>query len=61
MAKKNDPAGQNANQLAKLAADTREELRVLRFSVAGSKNKDVKQAAKLRKRLAQTLTQLRTK
>ena len=58
MAKKNDMAGQNKDQLIKLAHETREELRTLRFSVAGSKNKDVKQAAKLRKKLARMLTAL---
>ena len=61
MAKKNDIAGQSKDQLQKLAHETRESLRTLRFSVAGSKNKDVKQAAKLRKKLAQTLTAMQGK
>ena len=46
-------------ELAKLANDKREELRALRFNVAGSKNRDVKQAGKLRKDIARTLTQLK--
>ncbi len=58
MAKKNDMAGQSKEQLTKLTQETREELRALRFSVAGSKNKDVKQAAKLRRKLAQAMTAL---
>ncbi len=41
----------------KLANDKREELRSLRFNVAGSKNRDVKQAMKLRKEIARALTQ----
>ena len=45
-------------ELAKLANDKREELRTLRFNVAGSKNRDVKQASKLRKDIARALTQL---
>ena len=46
-------------ELAKLANDKREELRALRFNVAGSKNRDVKQAGKLRKDIARALTQLK--
>ena len=45
-------------ELAKLANDKREELRALRFNVAGSKNREVKQAQKLRKDIARALTQL---
>ena len=45
-------------ELAKLANDKREELRALRFNVAGSKNRDVKQLSKLRKEVARALTQL---
>jgi ribosomal protein L29 len=36
----------------------REDLRALRFNVAGSKNKDVKLASKLRKDIARAMTQL---
>ena len=46
-------------ELAKLANDKREELRSLRFNVAGSKNRDVKQVQKLRKTIARALTALK--
>ncbi len=58
MAKKLDLTSHTPEDLAKLANDKREELRVLRFNVAGSKNRDVKQAFKLRKDIARALTQL---
>ena len=45
-------------ELAKLANDKREELRALRFNVAGSKNRDVKEVSKLRKDIARALTRL---
>ncbi len=48
----------SAEELIKLATDKREELRVLRFNVAGSKNRDVKEASKLRKDIARALTRL---
>lgn len=48
----------SAEELAKLANDKREELRALRFNVAGSKNRDVKQLSKLRKDIARVLTAL---
>ena len=58
MAKKLDLKNHSQEDLTKLANDKREELRSLRFSVAGSKNRDVKQASKLRKEVARALTQL---
>ena len=58
MAKKTDLKNHTKEELHKLAADKREELRALRFNVAGSKNRDVKQAGKLRKDIARALTQL---
>jgi len=48
-------------ELAKIVLGKREELRVLRFNVAGSKNRDVKQAMKLRKEIARALTALNAK
>lgn len=48
------------DELRKIVADKREELRALRFNVAGSKNRDVKLASKLRKDIARALTQLNT-
>lgn len=59
MAKKLDISKHTKEDLQKLVADKREELRALRFSVAGSKNRDVKAAAKLRKDIARALTQLK--
>ncbi len=57
MAKKLDLKNHSEDELMKLANDKREELRSLRFNVAGSKNRDVKQAMKLRKEIARALTQ----
>ena len=58
MAKKLDLTKHTQEELQKLVATQREELRSLRFNVAGSKNRDVKQASKLRKEIARALTQL---
>jgi ribosomal protein L29 len=44
--------------LMKLVAEKREELRALRFSVAGSKNRNVKLARTLRREIARALTEL---
>lgn len=59
MAKKTDLKSHTPADLTKLVADKREELRALRFNVAGSKNRDVKLASKLRKEIARALTQLK--
>lgn len=56
--KKLDLKNHTQEELTKLANDKREELRALRFNVAGSKNRDVKQASKLRRDIARALTQL---
>lgn len=56
MAKNTDYKNHSQEELTKIANDKREELRSLRFSVAGSKNRDVKQASKLRKEVARALT-----
>ena len=61
MAKKVDYKTNTPEELHKIVADKREELRALRFNVAGSKNRDVKQAGKLRKQIARALTALNTK
>lgn len=58
MAKKTDYTKNTPAELTKIVADKREELRALRFNVAGSKNRDVKLASKLRKEIARALTQL---
>lgn len=54
-----DLKNHSVEELTKLAMTKREELRTLRFKVAGSKNHDVKQASKLRKDIARALTALR--
>ena len=61
MAKKTDLTKHTTEDLLKLAADKREELRALRFNVAGSKNRNVKAARNLRKDIARALTQLNKK
>jgi ribosomal protein L29 len=58
MAKKTNYKTNTAAELVKIAQDKREELRALRFNVAGSKNREVKQAQKLRKDIARALTAL---
>ncbi len=45
-------------ELERYAAEKREELRRLRFSVAGSKNRNVKQAKELRREIARAETEL---
>ena len=61
MAKKLNYNTNTPEELAKIVLGKREELRVLRFNVAGSKNRDVKQAMKLRKEIARALTALNAK
>lgn len=56
MAKKLDLTKHTKEDLIKLAQDKREELRVLRFGIAGSKNRNVKQVRNLRKEIARALT-----
>ena len=56
--KKTSLINHTPQELVKLAQDKREELRALRFSVAGSKNRNVKLARGLRKEVARALTQL---
>lgn len=59
MTKKNTLIKHTADELNRLVADTREELRGLRFSLAGSKNRNVKLSRTLRKTIARGLTALR--
>jgi ribosomal protein L29 len=54
---KNTFKDHSSEDLAKFVADKKEELRGLRFSAMGSKNKNVKQAATLRKEIARALTE----
>ena len=59
--KKTDYKTNTHEELVKIATAKREELRALRFNVAGSKNRDVKQAMKLRKEIARALTAMNAK
>lgn len=56
MAKKETYKKHSAEELATVVAGKREELRALRFGAAGSKNKNVKLSATLRKQIARALT-----
>ncbi|OGC86779.1 50S ribosomal protein L29 [Candidatus Adlerbacteria bacterium RIFCSPHIGHO2_02_FULL_54_18] len=56
MSKKLNLTKHSAEELHTLATSKREELRALRFSSSGSKNRDVKLARKLRREVARTLT-----
>lgn len=58
MAKKQTLTNHSPEDLLKIVAEKREELRHLRFAVAGSKNRNVKQASTLRKQIARALTEL---
>ena len=58
MAKKTTFTKDTKEQIEKFVADKSEELRALRFSVAGSKNRNVKLAKTLRKEVARALTAL---
>lgn len=58
MTKKLDLTKHSKEDLQKLAAEKREELRALRFSASGSKNRNVKLARTLRKTIARALTAL---
>ncbi len=47
--------------LAKLAADKRESLRIFRFGATGSKTKNVKEGRAIRKDIARILTAMNVK
>ena len=57
MAKKKSLTTNTPQELSALVNAKREELRALRFNVAGSKNANVKQARTLRKEIARALTE----
>jgi len=59
MTKKQTLKDHSVEDLRKLADEKREALRRLRFAVAGSKNRNVKEASTLRKQIARALTELR--
>jgi len=58
MAKKASLKNTSVEELNVGVAKAREELRSLRFAVAGSKNRNVKAARNLRKTVARALTEL---
>lgn len=58
MAKKISLTNHSVEDLNRLVAQKREELRALRFSVAGSKNRNVKLGKTLRKEVARALTEV---
>ena len=49
---------QTTEQLQKFVSETREKLRSMRFSIAGSTNRNVKEVKNLRKEVARALTEL---
>lgn len=56
--KKTSLTNHTPQELAKLVEDKREELRVLRFSASGSKNRNVKLPRQLRKDIARAMTEI---
>lgn len=52
--------GKTEQELAKLLEEKKKELRVFRFSITGTKIKNVKQGKTLRKEIARILTVLNT-
>ena len=59
MATKTDYQAMNKEDLVKLLAEKREELRKLRFEAAGARPKDSNAPAKTRKEIARILTALK--
>lgn len=56
--KKKTLIGKDTEELLMLVSKKREEIRVLRFSAAGSKNHNVKQNRELRREIARALTKV---
>ena len=59
--KKENFKGIKKEELNKKLADLRESIRVLRFKAQGSKSKNVKESATLRKQVARVLTEINKK
>ncbi len=57
--KKKTVVGKDSAELQGVVDKNREELRALRFSAAGSKNRNVKLSRELRKEVARALTEVR--
>jgi len=53
--------GMKPAELSKKLAGLQEEMRVIRFKAEGSKSKNVKELAALKKNIARVLTQMNTK
>ncbi len=51
----------NTNEILKNIADAREKLRVIRFTAAGARSKNVKESSALKKQIARSLTELRSR
>jgi|CXWL01.1.fsa_nt_gi ribosomal protein L29 len=56
--KQSELKNKNAADMLKLAHDKREELRVIRAGLGGSKTRNVKEIATIRKDIARVLTEL---
>lgn len=61
MAKKPNLQDKSVEELTKLLAEKREELRTLRFTAAGSRTKDTNAASKMRKDIARLMTTIAAK
>ena len=59
--KKENLKGMKMDELKKKLIDLEESMRVLRFKAQGSKSKNVKEAATLRKQVARVLTEMNKK
>jgi ribosomal protein L29 len=59
--KKENLKGAPVAELKKKLASLQEEARVIRFKAEGSKSKNVKELATLRKKIARVLTELNSK
>ena len=56
--KKENLRGMNKDELKKKLATLQESIRVIRFKSEGSKSKNVKESASLRKQIARVLTEM---
>ncbi len=57
MKKKTNYTDKTNTELSKILSEKREELRVLRFTAAGSRPKDTSESQKLRKEIARIMTE----
>ena len=59
--KKENLKGMKKAELLKKLASLQEEVRVIRFKAEGSKSKNIKESATLRKEIARVMTELNNK